>query len=388
MENDMSIYDDLLKDDDEEITDGGMPDPVDTIAGPMTPNKVVMERITQRRQGITDPEESEPITSPSSNDLAAMEYAHGAQQDASIGRTLNAVASGFGAKVDNSGYDEMVKNASNTSNKMMDRSSKVAQAIAARGLKERQMTENERHNRAVEDAMQKRAGATASLARSERERKAEEKETARQDRLDKDAKLSDKQIADIGSQNSALKSIDDVLEQKKNWDTGLLSFTQNKLLGMVGMDDSKKSAFKSDVGDQLAQYIKNISGASVSASERAALLENMPSVYDNDATFVEKAMSLKKRLARIRETELDALEKGGKNVTAFKTQSPPADPPPAGGGGVPGVASAHAGEKPAKTFRKQGSPVSTQEVKDYAVSHKMTEAAAKEWLESQGYAVN
>lgn len=138
----MSIYGDLLGDDDDETGGAGLPDPVDTVAGPSTKNQAVFDRIQQVRQGTggdagSDP--STPSTPFSANDLAAMDYAHGAQQDASIGRALNAVASGFGAKVDNSGYDAQVNNANTTANKVMDRSARVAQAVAARSLKDQQM---------------------------------------------------------------------------------------------------------------------------------------------------------------------------------------------------------------------------------------------------------
>lgn len=149
------------------------------------------------------------------------------------------------------------------------------------------------------------------------------KNQARQDKLEKEAKLSDKQLADLATHDSAIKALDDVIEQKKKWDTGKLSMGMNKVAGMVGLDDAEKSAFKSSVGEQLAQYIKSISGATVSPTERAALLENVPSVYDNDDTFEAKAQALKKRLGRNRQVELDTLEKGGKNTSAFKSEKQP-----------------------------------------------------------------
>ncbi len=194
----MRTYDDLLDDEDEDVADvtddGGMPDPVDTVAGGGTRNNAVFDRIQQVRRGTandpstmgppapapdaaTTPPGATPSSPFSPTDLAAMEYAHGAQQDAGIGRALNAVAGGFGAKVDNSGYDAMASNANNTANKVMDRSSKVAQAIAGRDLKKQMLTaandrfsrtqgEKERHNQAVEGAIRARVGAAGGKSQS------------------------------------------------------------------------------------------------------------------------------------------------------------------------------------------------------------------------------
>lgn len=142
-----------------------------------------------------------------------------------------------------------------------------------------------------------------------------------QEKKDAAAKLSDKQTGEIATHDKAIQAIDDIIAQKKNWDTGKLSMGMNKVAGMVGLDDSQKSAFKASVGEQLAQYIKGISGATVSPSERASLLENVPSVYDNDETFMAKAEALKKRMENNRRIELESMEKQGKNVAPFKSQS-------------------------------------------------------------------
>ncbi len=179
----MSLYDDMLKDDDEEsLGGGGTPDPVGTIAGPSTQNQAVFDRIQQVRQGTANdptvgppaPQNPEPSSPFSQSDIAAMDYAHGAQQDASIGRALNAVASGFGAKVDNSGYDSAVTNANTTANKVMDRSARVAQAVAARALNDKKMAEGKAMFERKQGLAEKLGGSTieknlaeAAKARSE-----------------------------------------------------------------------------------------------------------------------------------------------------------------------------------------------------------------------------
>ncbi len=150
----------------------------------------------------------------------------------------------------------------------------------------------------------------------------QDKSIARQDKMAQQAKLSDKQTSELATHDKAISAIDDIVEQKKKWDTGKLSMGMNKVAGMVGLDDAQKSAFKSDVGEQLASYIKAISGATVSPTERASLLENVPSVYDNDDTFNAKAQALRKRLERNRQIELEYLNKSGKDTEAFKSSKP------------------------------------------------------------------
>ena len=150
--------------------------------------------------------------------------------------------------------------------------------------------------------------------------KRDEKALAAETKATEKAKLSDKQTSELATHDKAIQALDDVLVQKSKWDTGKLSMGMNKVASWVGMDDSQKSAFKSDVGEQLASYIKAISGATVSPTERAALLENVPSVYDNDDTFVAKANALKKRLERNRDIEIDYLSKQGKNTENFKSE--------------------------------------------------------------------
>lgn len=144
---------------------------------------------------------------------------------------------------------------------------------------------------------------------------------SKQDALNEKAKLSDKQTADITSFDKAIDALDNVLVQKKNFNTGKASFALNKVGSFVGMDDAQKSAFKSDVGEQLAAYIKSISGATVSPTERAALLENVPSVYDDDDTFEAKGKALRARLQRSRDLEVAGIKKQGKNTKNFESDA-------------------------------------------------------------------
>jgi hypothetical protein len=146
---------------------------------------------------------------------------------------------------------------------------------------------------------------------------------ARKDKLDNEAKLSDKQIGQITEFDDALSSIESIKRQKDDFDTGPVSAIQSGIAGTIGIDDSKKSAFKAQVQDDLARYIKSISGGAVSDEERAFLIQNLPTMKDNDETFKAKLDVVESRLKRNRENFLKNAEKAGKNVKKFKREEAP-----------------------------------------------------------------
>lgn len=138
------------------------------------------------------------------------------------------------------------------------------------------------------------------------------------DRQKKERTVSDKQLADITNFDQALSTLSNIEGIKKQFDTGPLSGRLNSLAAAFGMDDAKFSAFRAEVGDQLAQYIKSISGAAVSDNERKELLKNLPSVNDNDKTFLSKLKMTKDRLERNQRIYLENLNKRGKDVEEFQ----------------------------------------------------------------------
>jgi hypothetical protein len=161
---------------------------------------------------------------------------------------------------------------------------------------------------------------SADARREAAAQRASDKDETRKDKLEKQAQLSDKQVTTVAEYDKPLKMLDSIIADKTNFDTGPLAGRWNTMASWVGMDDSKKSGFRSDVGDALAQYIKGISGAAVSESERRALLANLPTMNDNDKTFTEKARRTKERLTQLREIEVGLMEKQGKNVKNFKSE--------------------------------------------------------------------
>jgi hypothetical protein len=133
------------------------------------------------------------------------------------------------------------------------------------------------------------------------------------------SKLSDKQVTVIGEYEKPLAMLKDIMNRKSKFETGPLAGRVHTLGGWLGMSDPDKAAFKSTVGESLAQYIKNISGAAVSESERQALLANLPTMNDDDDVFMAKAKETYERIERNKNIELSLMEKQGKNTQSFKS---------------------------------------------------------------------
>jgi len=148
--------------------------------------------------------------------------------------------------------------------------------------------------------------------------------------------LSDKQTASISSYDRAISEIDGILadKDKHKIDTGPLAYLSSISAKTVGRDTPVVTAFRQRVGVQLVDYIKGISGTAVTGAERENLRSLMPSMTDNDETFIFNMNRLKERLTKYRQIDLDNYENQGKNTAPFNTDTPPASgtkPPPASG---------------------------------------------------------
>lgn len=153
------------------------------------------------------------------------------------------------------------------------------------------------------------------------EEKKREFELKMADKKEQAARLTPKQISDVTALDNALGMINNIQAEKSKFDTGPVSSRQNALAQMFGMDDAQKSKFKADVQSNVAEYIKSISGAAVSDQERAFLLQNMPTMTDNDATFSAKLQLVKERLERNRNNYLTNMNKSGKNIKEYQDTS-------------------------------------------------------------------
>jgi len=104
----------------------------------------------------------------------------------------------------------------------------------------------------------------------------------------------------------------DIKRRKPKFDTGPIRSRANAAAQLVGQDDPEYTAFKADVNDQLAQYIKNISGAAASDKERAFLSGIQITTNDNDETFMKKLESAIGKVERARNAALEAQRNLGK----------------------------------------------------------------------------
>lgn len=129
--------------------------------------------------------------------------------------------------------------------------------------------------------------------------------------------LSDGQVKILAQYDTGIQMLKDISDAKAAVDTGPMAARRNRLAGSIGLDDPKVTAFRAMVGDQLASYIRSISGAAASDRERAFLMQNIPKAEDNDETFNAKLQVVTERLAKLREIELDLFGKQGKKIEAF-----------------------------------------------------------------------
>lgn len=125
-----------IPEDEDELMDG--PAPAATIAGPQTPQNLVAQRIAQVRSSGGQPDDEDDDDDPDPKRAAAMQFAQKEALTSGIGRALNSLAAGTGAKVDNSTYDQMDKQpkiATDVATDEMDRSAEVQKAIEDRKAK-------------------------------------------------------------------------------------------------------------------------------------------------------------------------------------------------------------------------------------------------------------
>ena len=85
----------------------------------------------------------------------------------------------------------------------------------------------------------------------------------------------------------------------------------------AGVGDPKRVEFKAMIGTQIAEYIKSISGATVSEPERANLLQNVPGGADDDEEFMAKLASVKRLLDNKLAAKKKAFAATGRDTAIF-----------------------------------------------------------------------
>jgi len=165
-------------------------------------------------------------------------------------------------------------------------------------------TENEKDRLAAE----KRARISAAI-------QAGRGDLARQDRLAKAAKLSDKQVqqfTDIDNSQSDFENLLGEIQNKKNY----VGQFDGRVPDMFTSAD--QVAFRSALGKMKDAYRHAITGAGASVKEVAMLEQRLPDITDTYDNFVAKAKESVKELERRRKNLATNLEKVGKDVSEFK----------------------------------------------------------------------
>lgn len=108
--------------------------------------------------------------------------------------------------------------------------------------------------------------------------------------------------------------------------TGPLEALGSWFRSKTGVESPEKTAFKALAGENIASYIKSISGATVAVEERAELLKNVPSASDDDEEFMSKLKTVKDTLdAKLRLKE-KAFAATGRDTSIFGASAVPSDP--------------------------------------------------------------
>lgn len=166
------------------------------------------------------------------------------------------------------------------------------------------------------------AAADRAEARNERRYQAG---LARQEKQEKEAKLSDKQVESLTDLDNAESDLNNLLASLGNnseW-TGPVDGRIPDLL--VGSD---QVAWRSALGKYKDAYRKAITGAGAGPTEIAMLEKRLPSEADTYDSFKSKSNEAIGEIARRRESLLGNYQKSGKNTSQFtnELQARPSDP--------------------------------------------------------------
>jgi hypothetical protein len=123
-------------------------------------------------------------------------------------------------------------------------------------------------------------------------------------------------IVELQGARSLMEQLDQ-MKKSRGLNTGPIANAIDWMRSKVGIGDPKRVEFKALIGTQIADYIKSISGATVSETERAALLQNIPSAADDDEEFNAKLASVKRMLDNKLATTRRAFEATGRSTAIF-----------------------------------------------------------------------
>jgi hypothetical protein len=140
----------------------------------------------------------------------------------------------------------------------------------------------------------------------------------------KEAKLSDKQTAELEGLGNVMRSLDEVESAKSGVNTGRYAsaYQSGKEALPFSEADQDFVKLRQLSGTQLFDYVKAQSGVSYSVKELEQLKQNMPNVEDDDNTFLTKLNTVRDIVKRKQEEKVKAFQGQGKNVSGFEKQVP------------------------------------------------------------------
>jgi hypothetical protein len=172
------------------------------------------------------------------------------------------------------------------------------------------------YNKLLIDAKKEDAAENAKYRQLLVNAKSEEALARRQEKLDKAAKLSDRQLTPINDIDNIIANVDNILNLVN-------SKKSEKWVGPVDaripdlFTGAEEAAFRASVGRMTDAYRKAITGAGASAMELKKLESRLPNPTDQFDQFKAKALDFRKELYRNRNTYLKTLKKQGKDVSEF-----------------------------------------------------------------------
>ena len=149
----------------------------------------------------------------------------------------------------------------------------------------------------------------------------------------KPGNLTSGEVESVIELQGAQKLLDDLSNLKKTGGKGKSEINTGPIeniigwaAGKIGLQSPEWTTFKATAGTQLAEYIKGISGATVSEPERVDLLENVPTPSDDDEEFVAKLKAVNDMLTTKLATKRKAYQATGKDTSIFGAGAAPAKP--------------------------------------------------------------
>ncbi len=125
--------------------------------------------------------------------------------------------------------------------------------------------------------------------------------------------LRGKELEDFQGLTVALGNLDKIGANLPGWDTGFVKNKANRLAWYAGMDSPQRAKINTQLGINLAEYIKSVSGTAASDNERAYLEAIAPNASDDEDTLFAKMEGFQDFL----EGKLETTIKADKSVGGY-----------------------------------------------------------------------